>query len=243
MSPQSLILGLGCALVIAALAYRRGALSFSGAMSATIVGTLIFAVGGLAWAMLLVAFFVTSSALSRYQARAKAPLAEKFQKGHRRDLGQVLANGGWGALLAMAYAFAPQPMLFVAYVGAMATVNADTWATELGVLSKTAPRLITNWRVVAVGTSGGITSLGTLVAFCGALLIGALAFLAQFIAGDYHLSFAHSPRRSPRLALRFPPGRNCAGDLLLRFRSEGNRVGDSSLRARDTFAARLALAG
>jgi uncharacterized protein (TIGR00297 family) len=189
LSPQSLILGLGCALVIAALAYRRGALSFSGAMSATIVGTLIFAVGGLAWAMLLVAFFVTSSALSRYQARAKAPLAEKFQKGHRRDLGQVLANGGWGALLALAYAFAPQPMLFVAYVGAMATVNADTWATELGVLSKTAPRLITNWRVVAVGTSGGITSLGTLVAFCGALLIGALAFLAQFIAGDYHLSF------------------------------------------------------
>jgi uncharacterized protein (TIGR00297 family) len=177
LSPQNLLLGLSLALVIAALAYRRGALSFSGAVGATLVGTLIFAVGGLAWALLLIAFFITSSALSHYKARAKTPLAEKFQKGHRRDLGQVLANGGWGALLALAYAFAPHPLLFVAFVGALATVNADTWATELGVLSKTAPRLITNGRQVAVGTSGGVTRLGTFVAFGGALLIGALAVL------------------------------------------------------------------
>jgi uncharacterized protein (TIGR00297 family) len=184
----NLFFGFALALLVAALAYWRGSLSFSGAVGATIIGTLIFAVGGFAWAILLIAFFITSSALSHYQARAKEPLAEKFQKGHRRDLGQVLANGGWGALLALAYGFAPQPILFVAFVGAMATVNADTWATELGVLSKIAPRLITNGRVVAVGTSGGVTPLGTFVAFCGALLIGILAFLAQVIF-DYHLSF------------------------------------------------------
>jgi uncharacterized protein (TIGR00297 family) len=183
------LLGFTLALLIAVLAYQRGALSSSGAMGATIVGTLIFAVGGFAWAILLIAFFVTSSGLSHYQARAKEPLAEKFQKGHRRDLGQVLANGGWGALLALAYAFTPQPILFVAFVGAMATVNADTWATELGVLSKTAPRLITNGHVVPVGTSGGVTLFGTFVAFCGALLIGVLAFAVQFITNAYHLSF------------------------------------------------------
>jgi uncharacterized protein (TIGR00297 family) len=175
------LLGFALALLIAALAYQRGALSFSGAVGTTIVGTLIFAVGGLAWAILLIAFFVTSSALSHYHARAKEPLAEKFQKGHRRDLGQVLANGGWGTLLALAYAFTPQPLLFVAFAGAMATVNADTWATELGVLSKTAPRLITNGHVVPTGTSGGVTRSGTFVAFCGALLIGALAaFVVPF---------------------------------------------------------------
>ncbi|MEW5719739.1 MAG: DUF92 domain-containing protein [Chloroflexota bacterium] len=189
MTPFNFLIGAMFALLIAALAYRRGALSFNGAVGATIIGTVIFAVGGLAWAILLIAFFVTSSALSHYQARAKAPLAEKFQKGHRRDLGQVLANGGWGALLALAYAFTPQPVLFVAFAGAMATVNADTWATELGVLSKTAPRSIATGRTVAVGTSGGVTAFGTFVAFCGALLIGALAFLAQFITNDFHLSF------------------------------------------------------
>ncbi|MCX7840911.1 MAG: DUF92 domain-containing protein [Anaerolineae bacterium] len=181
MTLTSLGLGFVLALIIAALAYWRGALAPSGALGALVVGTLVFASGGLAWAVLLIAFFVTSSALSHYKARAKEPLAEKFQKGHRRDLGQVLANGGWGALLALAYAFAPHPILFVAFAGAMATVNADTWATELGVLSKTPPRLITTGRVVPVGTSGGITSLGTFVAFAGALTIGILALLSSFV--------------------------------------------------------------
>lgn len=189
MTIFSLFIGFALALLIAALAYWRGSLSPSGALGALIVGTLIFAMGGLAWAILLIAFFVTSSALSHYQARAKEPLAEKFQKGHRRDLGQVLANGGWGALLALAYAFAPQPILFVAFCGALATVNADTWATELGVLSKTAPRSIATGRVVAVGASGGVTPFGTFVAFCGALLIGALAFFAQLFTANYQLSF------------------------------------------------------
>lgn len=176
----SLGFGFVLALLIAALAHWRGALAPSGVFGASIVGTLVFASGGLEWALLLIAFFLTSSALSHYKARVKEPLAEKFQKGHRRDLGQVLANGGWGALLALVYAFAPHPILFVAFAGAMATVNADTWATELGVLSRTPPRLITTGRIVAVGTSGGITPLGTLVAFLGAFLIGVLALLSSF---------------------------------------------------------------
>jgi len=175
----NLLIGFILALSIAALAYQRGSLSLSGAAGTVVIGTLIFSSGGLTWAVLLVAFFVSSSALSHYKARAKEPLAEKFQKGHRRDLGQVLANGGWGALMALAFVFSPQPIFFVAFLGAIATVNADTWATELGVLSKTPPRLITTGRKVPVGTSGGVTLLGTLVALCGALLIGVLAFLFQ----------------------------------------------------------------
>ncbi len=182
MTLLNILLGLVLSSLIAALAYGRGSLSANGVVGAILVGTLIFASGGFTWGLLLIAFFVTSSALSHYQARAKAPLAEKFQKGHRRDLGQVLANGGWGALLALAFAVFPHPILFGAFVGAMATVNADTWATELGVLSRQSPRLITNGRVVAVGTSGGVTALGTSVALAGALLVGVLAFLFSALA-------------------------------------------------------------
>lgn len=185
MAPVNLLLGAMLAAIIAALAYRRGSLDFSGALGAVLVGTLIFAGGGLVWGILLVAFFVTSSVLSHYHARAKEPLAEKFQKGSRRDIGQVLANGGWGACLALAFAIVPQPILFFAFVGTVATVNADTWATELGVLSKQPPRLITNGQIVAVGSSGGITMLGTLVALGGALLIGGLAFAATEAAAFF----------------------------------------------------------
>lgn len=181
---QNLLLGLILSAIIAALALWRGSLTPSGAIGAMVVGALIFAMGGWIWGLLLVAFFVTSSALSHYQERAKEPLAEKFQKGHHRDLGQVLANGGWGALMALAFGLDPHPAFFIAFAGAMAAVNADTWATELGVLSRRPPRLITTGRVVSVGTSGGVTPFGTFVALCGALLIGALAFLLILVAPD-----------------------------------------------------------
>lgn len=65
----------------------------------------------------------------------------------------------------------------------MATVTADTWATELGTLSKSPPRLITTGRVVEVGTSGGISPFGTTVSFLGGMLIGLVGGLIT----DYDL--------------------------------------------------------
>jgi len=96
-----LLAGLAISLAIGVLGYRRGALSGSGVLGAVITGTLIFGLGGWEWGLLLIAFFISSSALSFYHARDKQGLAEKFAKGHRRDLGQALANGGLAAFLAV----------------------------------------------------------------------------------------------------------------------------------------------
>jgi len=182
-----LVGGLALSLVIGVAGYRRGALSGSGVVGALIVGTLMFGLGGWEWGTLLVAFFVSSSALSFYRAHDKHKLAEKFAKGHQRDMGQALANGGVAALLALLSQLLPTPPLvgegkggvlwFVACAGAMAAVNADTWATELGVLSPHLPRLITTGRQVEVGASGGVTWLGTGASLGGALVIGLLGGL------------------------------------------------------------------
>ncbi len=183
----SLLLGLVLSAAIAFLAYRRGSLSQSGAVGALIVGTLIFGLGGWVWGVLLAVFFVSSSALSHFKEREKAAVAEKFEKGHRRDIGQTFANGGLGALIAVLSAFMPGAVSpdfwFFLFIGVMATVTADTWATELGTLSKAAPRLITSGRVVEVGTSGGVSPLGTGVSLVGGLLIGLTAGLLAPVAG------------------------------------------------------------
>ncbi|MFQ6101986.1 MAG: DUF92 domain-containing protein [Anaerolineae bacterium] len=174
LSLFELIGGFAFSLLIGMIGYNRGALSGSGVVGALITGTLIFGVGGWEWGTLLIAFFVSSSALSFYRAREKQGLAEKFAKGHRRDLGQALANGGLAALLAVFSRLRLHPLWFAACVGAMAAVNADTWATELGVLSPHPPCLITTGRQVEVGASGGVTWLGTAASLGGAFFIALL---------------------------------------------------------------------
>lgn len=184
----SLALGFMLSILIAGLAYWRGSLAKSGAIGAIIVGTLIFGLGGWVWGVVLAVFFISASALSHFKEREKATVAEKFEKGHRRDIGQVLANGGLGALIAVLSVLVPESAVpretwFFLFIGVIATVTADTWATELGTLSKAPPRLITNGRTVEVGTSGGVSPLGTTVSLLGGLLIGLTAGLLGAAAG------------------------------------------------------------
>jgi uncharacterized protein (TIGR00297 family) len=178
-----LALGLVAAAAIGYAGYRRGSLSAGGAFGALLVGTATFGFGGWPWGGLIIAFFLTSSALSHYKQAQKTVLVEKFSKGERRDLAQTLANGGLGAALALAYALWPHPALWGAFAGAIATVNADTWATELGVLGRGRPRLITTGRPVATGTSGGVSWPGTAAALAGSALIGLCAGLFSLSQG------------------------------------------------------------
>ena len=169
-------LGALLGVLVAYSAWRLHALNRSGAWAAAIVGALIFGLGGFPWALLLLLFFISSSVLSKVFNRRKAALSEKFSKGSQRDWGQVFANGGLGALLAVVNGFFPESIWpWIAFAGAMAAVNADTWATELGVFSSTQPRLITDGRSVERGTSGGVTILGYIAALGGAVLVGVVA--------------------------------------------------------------------
>lgn len=183
--PASLFSGLILSSIIGLVAYRRGSLTTSGVVGAILTGTLIFGFGGVLPGLLLVAFFVSSSLLSHYKMRAKAKFSTRFAKGSQRDLGQALANGGWAAVIAVCLRLAQDSntstLLLTAYVGAIATVTADTWSTEIGVLSGTSPRLITTGRTVPAGTSGDITTLGTLAALAGTFFIGVVALVGAVL--------------------------------------------------------------
>lgn len=172
-----LALGLALSATIGYAGYRREALTRSGWLGAILTGTAVFGFGGLDWGLILIAFFVSSSLLTRYQQGAKAEAAEAFAKAGPRDLGQSLANGGVAAVVALAYGLTGEQMWVSVFVGALGEANADTWATELGILAKQKPRLITTGREVPPGASGGVTRLGTLAALAGAALIGGLAAL------------------------------------------------------------------
>jgi uncharacterized protein (TIGR00297 family) len=173
-----LLAGLALAVGISAAATAARSLSRSGAVAATVLGTVSFGLGGLPWAVLLVGFFVSSSVLSRLFQQRKSEVNEKFSKGGRRDAGQVLANGGAAGILVIAQALFPAAwVLWLAGAGSLAAVNADTWATELGVLSRKEPRLLTTGQKVEKGTSGAVSGYGILAAVAGAAAISLLALV------------------------------------------------------------------
>jgi len=177
-----LLYGFLLAIVIASLAYRARSLSKSGALAATFLGTIVFGIGGIPWAVLLLTFFFTSSALSRAFKNRKQGLSEKYSKGDQRDAGQVFGNGGLAAAFVLFHAFYPESNIgWVGFAASLAAVNADTWATELGVLNPTPPRMITDLRKrVEKGTSGGISLFGTLASLLGSALIASLAALFTY---------------------------------------------------------------
>lgn len=184
---MQLFLGFLLAVVIAVLARKARSLNQSGAIAAAFTGTIIFGIGGWQWAVVLLTFFITSSALSRAFKKRKQNLNEKFSKGDQRDAGQVFGNGGLATIYAALHYFYPnETWPWILFCASLAAVNADTWATELGVLNPHPPRMITNLsKVVEKGTSGGISLIGTLASLAGSALIGILAASLHPAAGFY----------------------------------------------------------
>jgi uncharacterized protein (TIGR00297 family) len=183
---MQLLIGFLLAILISFLAYKAHSLNKSGAIVSLFVGTIIFGVGGWQWAILLLTFFITSSAFSRAFKNRKQNLDEKFSKGSQRDAGQVFGNGGIPAFFAILHFFYPNELwVWACFAASLAAVNADTWATELGVLNPNPPRMITNLnKIVEKGTSGGISLTGTLASLAGS---GLIAFLASFLTGNWSL--------------------------------------------------------
>ena len=111
----------------------------------------------------------------------------EYAKTGTRDFGQALANGGVAALASVLLALTGDPRFLLAMLGALVAANADTWATELGVLSRSHPRLITTLRPVAPGTSGAVSGAGLLASTAGAAFVASLALVTgvpwQFLPG------------------------------------------------------------
>lgn len=176
----SWLIGLIGSLAISGAAYAKRSLTGSGALAAIVLGTLMFVFGSFAWFGTLIAFFVSSTLLTKLKPRSKEAAESRYAKSGNRDAGQVIANGGIGLILCLIHAVWPHPLWWAAFVGVMASVTADTWATEIGGLSRSAPRSILHGRKVSPGTSGGVTMLGLAASAAGGIFVGAAAWsLAQ----------------------------------------------------------------
>ena len=192
-----LLAGAAAAAIISTFATRARLLSRTGALAATLVGAI--AVGaGWSWGILLVVFFILTSAVSAYGAERKRALTRGvIAKGATRDAMQVLSNGGAFALAAALWMATGHPLWIAGGAGALAAAAADSWATEIGVALGGEPRSITSGKRIPRGTSGGVTTAGSLGALAGSAVVAGtmliidwplLAAPAAFLAGVFGMT-------------------------------------------------------
>lgn len=168
---------IGVNILLSGIAYLMKRLTLNGAIAAAIIGSLIWIGGGFyAWGLLGV-FFVTSSFWSSYKDERKYHLYHLHEKGGQRDVIQVMANGGVAAFCCLSYLISGQICFLLGTAVSIAAATADTWASEIGVLSSKPPRSLLTMKPIKTGMSGGVSLLGTLSQIAGSSLIAILSLI------------------------------------------------------------------
>ena len=157
--------------------------NISGLIAGLIVGLTIWIFGGWSWFMIILVFHLFAAAMTKFKYKSKEKSGLAQEKGGARAWPNVIANGLTASLFSLSYGLyflittIRLDIFFFGYIGAIAAMTADTLATELGLLSKSQPRLITTFNKVIPGTSGGVSILGELAALLGSSVIGVVGWI------------------------------------------------------------------
>ena len=164
----------------------------SGLISGFIVGFGVWLFFGWPFFIVILAFHLSAAFFTKYKYDRKAKSGLAQEKGGARGWPNVFANGGVPLIAAIigglihfilgtGFILITTLFLFM-FLGGIATMTADTIATETGLLAKTKPRLITDLgKEVEPGTSGGVTWLGEGGALVGSAIIGTVAWIFYII--------------------------------------------------------------
>lgn len=182
---MKIIIGVLISAVIAIIAYNKKSLNRSGMIAAIILGSSIFILGGIIPFILMLIFFISSSIISKIGKIKKRNLDKIHEKGDARDFIQVIANGGIALICVLLFQITKDVKFLVASAVSFASANSDTWASELGVLSKGKTISIITGKSIEKGISGGVSLLGTASAFLGATVIGVSYTISYIFAWGY----------------------------------------------------------
>ncbi len=161
-------------LLLGAVIYWKRVLDARGTLIAVFMGVVVYLSGGYSWLLLLLSFLFLGFATTKYRFSYKRFMGVCEASGGCRGSANVIANGAVPVLFALLN-MAHESVLFAAgYIASVASVTADTLSSELGVLSRQRPVLITNFKPVKPGTDGGVTPLGEAAGVAGALLVALL---------------------------------------------------------------------
>lgn len=172
--PWPLVIIIGAMVLFAVAARLRKSLDTGGAAGAFVMGVTVLWSTGFAGFLLLLMFFVSSNVVGRIskRIRSRGNMVEiQEKKGHTRDVMQVLANGLMATTAALIWLLASKNIALVMFGASVAEATADTFAGEIGRLSRRDPVSILTLKPVPRGVSGGVTVLGMVAAMAASVCI------------------------------------------------------------------------
>ncbi|WP_162164051.1 DUF92 domain-containing protein [Acholeplasma hippikon] len=175
------LIGFILSLLIAILSYKKKSLNLSGAIAATLFGTLIYGMGTYIMFVLLISFFLSSSIIQKIKH------LEKEEKDGRNFI-QVIANILAATIFSVIYFVTKEQIFMVVAAVGIAASTSDTWASEIGKTSKGKIVSIVNFKEVPRGESGGVSLLGTLSSLFGSIFISFLFILLYGITFEFSIA-------------------------------------------------------
>lgn len=172
--PWPLVIIVASMALLAVFAFLRKTLTPTGAAAAYILGVIVLWTLHFGGLLLLAIFFVGANVVGRVSRRINRNTKGEdtiIKKGSTRDHMQVLANGLMAIIGGLIWYYTSNISALVMFGAAVAEATSDTFAGEIGRLSKQNPISIWTLQPVPKGLSGGVTVLGTVAAFISSLFI------------------------------------------------------------------------
>lgn len=180
VSLDQLAIAFAVSFILSLLATKSKVADESGLLSATLIGTLTIVFSDIRFFIILLLFYGIGSAVTKYKYSIKLERGIAEQAGGARGYANVFSNSLPALFFVMNYGVFKSDLFLTAFVASIATALGDTMASEIG---KTADRvyLITNFRRVKPGVSGGVSSIGEVAALFGCLIVCLSAVLLKII--------------------------------------------------------------
>lgn len=165
--------------ILSVLAWKMRLLTGYGSLSAFLVGTIIGVFGSLSWLLVLLLFTFLGFGATLYGLGKKKERGlqegQEGERGHKNVLA-VSVPPCLVAILSFVYGAQGTMVANIAFIASISVAASDTIASEMGIMYPDV-WLITTFEKVPPGTNGGVSVMGTIWAFLGALVASVLGWV------------------------------------------------------------------
>ncbi|CAD6230025.1 unnamed protein product [Miscanthus lutarioriparius] len=157
-------------------------LSASGFAAAYLLGTLTWRAFGAPGFLLVVAYFVVGTVVTKLRIRQKEALGVAEKRGGRRGPGSVIGSSAAGCVCALLSIYhaggtASSELWRLGFVASFCTKLSDTVSSEIGKAFGRTTYLVTTLKIVPRGTEGAISIEGTISGILAAVFLAGVGYL------------------------------------------------------------------